>query len=293
MVVAELEFRKVAVQVLLSAVLVDAVHPALEDAERPLDRFGVDGAADILVGRVLDRLVAAHLRADLDVEAALVGHQSGFTSDILADDASDRLLVSALDMHEVDLPAALDQAKDGTLAGRTSLATFGEGTALALRRRRWVGLLAEVGLICLDGPAAAAERPNRAITHCLADAMAHEPRGLQGDAESTVELIAAHALLAGGQERNRLEPDVQRHMAGLEDRPDLDGEWLAAGPALVDADAGAFASKGSGTVDGTAMRADRAIRLDVGLDPRIGSGLIVETGIAENRGHGLSPWRQT
>src|SRR3954447_13082612 len=55
-VVPELEFGKVAVQVHLAAMLVDALHPALEDAEvdalHPaledaeiaLDRVGVDGA---------------------------------------------------------------------------------------------------------------------------------------------------------------------------------------------------------------------------------------------------------
>src|SRR3954471_16617710 len=41
-VVAELELGHVAVQVLLVAVLVDALHPALEDREVALDRGGVD-----------------------------------------------------------------------------------------------------------------------------------------------------------------------------------------------------------------------------------------------------------
>src|SRR4051794_19051219 len=42
--VAELELREVAVQVLLAAVLVDACHSALEQAERSFDGVGVDGA---------------------------------------------------------------------------------------------------------------------------------------------------------------------------------------------------------------------------------------------------------
>jgi hypothetical protein len=40
--VAELELGKVAVKVLLGAVLIDALHPALEDAERALDRENDD-----------------------------------------------------------------------------------------------------------------------------------------------------------------------------------------------------------------------------------------------------------
>jgi hypothetical protein len=38
---------------------------------------------------------------------------------------------------------------------------------------------------------------------------------------------------------DRLKPHMQRNMARLEDGPNLDGEGLAAGIALVDADAGA------------------------------------------------------
>jgi hypothetical protein len=41
-IVAELIFRKVAVKVLLGTVLVDALHAALEDAERALDGVGVN-----------------------------------------------------------------------------------------------------------------------------------------------------------------------------------------------------------------------------------------------------------
>src|SRR4051812_28679136 len=44
-VVAELELREVAVKVLLTAVLVDTLHAALEDAERSFNRVGVDRAA--------------------------------------------------------------------------------------------------------------------------------------------------------------------------------------------------------------------------------------------------------
>ena len=47
-VVAELVFRKVAVQVLLSAVLVKAFHSALENGEYAFDRVAVNVAAHVL-----------------------------------------------------------------------------------------------------------------------------------------------------------------------------------------------------------------------------------------------------
>ena len=41
-VVAEIKLRKIAVQVLLAAVLIDAAHAALEDREIVFNRVGVD-----------------------------------------------------------------------------------------------------------------------------------------------------------------------------------------------------------------------------------------------------------
>ena len=48
-VVAEVKFREVAVQMLFGAMLIDALHAALEDAEIAFNRVGVDGAAHVLI----------------------------------------------------------------------------------------------------------------------------------------------------------------------------------------------------------------------------------------------------
>lgn len=75
--VTEVELGKVALQVLRTAMLVDAAHPALEDAEKALNRVGVDGAvtlADILANAVIDRLVTTSERlAGELIEASFVG----------------------------------------------------------------------------------------------------------------------------------------------------------------------------------------------------------------------------
>jgi hypothetical protein len=54
MLVAEVELGKIAVQVPLAAMLVDALHPALEPAEVALGRVGVHITADILAASVPD-----------------------------------------------------------------------------------------------------------------------------------------------------------------------------------------------------------------------------------------------
>src|SRR5689334_22152101 len=77
-VVAELEFGQIAVQVLLAAVLIDALHPALENREVSLDGVRVllgIVETDILAGRMVHRAVTGVLGANLRVEPALVRHE--------------------------------------------------------------------------------------------------------------------------------------------------------------------------------------------------------------------------
>src|SRR5690349_4834560 len=52
MVVPEVELAQIAMQVLLTAVLIDALHTALEDREVALDGVGVRVPAHVLFGRV-------------------------------------------------------------------------------------------------------------------------------------------------------------------------------------------------------------------------------------------------
>src|SRR4051794_7135572 len=72
-VVSELELGKVAVQMHLAAMLVNALHATLEDAEIAFDRVGMHGVvrkADILAAAVSDRAVAGVFGANVRVEAA-------------------------------------------------------------------------------------------------------------------------------------------------------------------------------------------------------------------------------
>ena len=63
-VVAELELGQVAAQVFLVAVLIDALHATLEQAEVAFDSVGVDRGIlkrDVLAYAVVDRVVAGKL----------------------------------------------------------------------------------------------------------------------------------------------------------------------------------------------------------------------------------------
>ena len=90
--------------------------------------------------------------------------------------------------------------------------------------------------------------------------MAHEPRRLEGEPQGAVKLVAADALLAAGDQVEGLQPQAQRNVAVLEDGADGHAELLAAGVALVEAEAGALPCHLGDALHGAAMGAHGAIR---------------------------------
>ena len=75
-----------------------------------------------------------------------------------------------------------------------------------------LGLAADIGFIDFDYCIGTAAEWTRGLVHGFADAVAHEPSGLVGDAEHTVDLMGAHAFLAGRQHVGREQPLVERHL---------------------------------------------------------------------------------
>ena len=110
--------------------------------------------------------------------------------------------------------------------------------------------------------------------HGFANAVAHEPRGLESDAKGAVELVRADALLAARHQVEGLQPEVQRNVALLEDGADGHPELAAAGIALVEAEAGGLALEPGDAMPGAAVWAHGAVRPDLGFYPGVG-GLFV------------------
>ncbi len=86
MVIPEVKLSKVTVQVLLGAVLVDALHAALEDAEVAFNRVRVRFTATVFAVLVANDLMVSELATNLDVVAGFVRHQTGFLGDVGAHD---------------------------------------------------------------------------------------------------------------------------------------------------------------------------------------------------------------
>lgn len=78
--VAEREFVQIARQMLFAAMLVDALHAALEHGEEILDRLRMHVAARPFFFRMVDALMRRELAAGPLIRAPLVRHQLAFLS---------------------------------------------------------------------------------------------------------------------------------------------------------------------------------------------------------------------
>lgn len=81
-IVSEVELREITVEVLLGAMLIDALYAPLEDREVAFDRVRVDLAASVFASRVLHGRMLGEVTASLAVQAALVSEEPGVASDV-------------------------------------------------------------------------------------------------------------------------------------------------------------------------------------------------------------------
>jgi hypothetical protein len=131
-----------------------------------------------------------------------------------------------------------------------------------------------VGFVGLDNLALTTERSEAASAHALANAMAHEPRGLVRDVERAVQLMGGNALLAGRHQVESLQPLVQGNVRPLHHGLLRDSEIL---PAFL---RGAAVHAGPlrlvGAVDRAAVGAHRAIRPQDAFKKRAGRIVVAE-----------------
>src|SRR5262249_41506959 len=133
----------------------------------------------------------------------------------------------------------------------------------------------------------------RAAIHRVAHAVRHEPRGLVADAEVTVKLMRADALLARRHQVQAEQPLRERNPRILEHGADRHGELFTARTALVEALTSRLLARGLRSqlvgVSAAAVRASSAVRPAPLLDQLAGGVLIAEV-LREGRNvdlHGL------
>src|SRR4029079_19012821 len=128
-----------------------------------------------------------------------------------------------------DLAAAFHQRNNGTRLAFIFPAAFRVWRDARPNEVLMLGATV-IGFVGFNDAAAAGATKNgyAPVAHGLANAMAHEPRGLVADIERAVQLMGRDALLAAAHQMEGLQPLVQGDFGTLHDRPHGDSEIFAA-----------------------------------------------------------------
>lgn len=155
-------------QVLLRAMLVNSLHAALENAVEAFDSVSMHLAAPIFTGAVVNTIMVRKVIADLLILSGFISHNRRFLRDVFFDDWDKIVCARSIDMERTNLAAiAIHEAQNSVLVRITA----------TLDRSR---LLANERLVNLNYSTSATHRRGKASrAHGFAQAMTHEPCGLQ------------------------------------------------------------------------------------------------------------------
>jgi hypothetical protein len=124
--ITEIEFRNVAMQMLLAAMLISALHPTLKNRVVSFDRvcihvyagFSVD--LSVLIARMVYGVVLGKVLAELTVNATFVSYYLCLFGDVRLNDRDNVLFLGAIDMERANLAAALNKGQDSVLVARSA-----------------------------------------------------------------------------------------------------------------------------------------------------------------------------
>ena len=266
-VVAEIKFGRITLEMLFADMVERADDPALEDGEITLDRVGVRVPANIFSRLMVHGvMVLEHRGEDAELAFAIRHKVRLLGIQLRVQDRAQGLGVDGVNVEGADPATSLDQRE------HTLFVNPADGLAVALGAVAVLFLPSNVGRVSLDRAAASREHTVGAF-HGLADAMRHEPSGLVGHAKGALKLLAADAFLAGTHKVHGLQPDMQLNLAALKHGANRYRELLAAVLALVKAGAVRLAFKLVMVLGlGPAVRADRATGPTDSFQPLAGLG---------------------
>lgn len=234
-VTAETELSKIAVQVVMPAMLVHALQATLKHREEAFNSVGVDSAVNL--GNILILSVAGETVTpikyvvDAAVLSGLIGHYPSFTSDVLAQYWQDGGCLHIVDNNRTGLTSS-------AVYRRENFVLVVKATALLVVLGLDSLAVTDKGFIHFQGAATRFEHGKAVIAHGFADTVSYEPSRFEGDTKGAVQLFGANPLLAGRNQEDGLKRQMQRNMARFKNSAHFYSERLAAVVALVNTNTG-------------------------------------------------------
>jgi hypothetical protein len=208
-IVPELEFSDIQMQILLGNLMISTDNSTLEDRPEALDCVGVNRANDVLANSVVNRLVRETALKTAIAGISIGAEEANPVRYGLPHESLKRSSVGPLDNARNDIALALDCANDRSLAGISPPAR----SAFLIPMPVLVAP-ADVGFINFNDPAKLLD----VLDHRSSDLVAHEPSSLvRAEAHIAEDLEGAHALLADQHQVRDAVPVFQRLIRVLKD----------------------------------------------------------------------------
>src|SRR6185369_11811975 len=198
---------------------IGSAQASLEQAPEVLDSVCVNEPVNIL-HRVVNNLVRiVTLKTRVREKRISVKGRTGF--DVVFDRRLQSCSPSICNDHCAYFTASLDDSHHCCFV----FAAGASDSALALCDVHVSSLAADESLIGFNVATVAAHLlEERAGLHCKADTLKHEPSGFLSDADGSMNLIRANAVLARGNHPDRHQPLVQTERRVFKDRSDFRAE---------------------------------------------------------------------
>jgi hypothetical protein len=208
-IISELEFGNVQMQIFLADLMECSDDAALQNGPEAFDRVRMNCANNVLADGMVDGLVRETTIQPLIAGISVSAEKADAVRYCFAYEGLKREPVSAIDNASDDIPLAFDRAHDRSLAGISAPAL----TAFLVPMPVLIAT-ADVGFINLDDPAEFLD----VLDHGSSDLMAHEPSCLvAAEAHIAEDLQGAHALLADQHQVRDSVPIFERLIRVLKD----------------------------------------------------------------------------
>lgn len=216
-VVSEIEFGNISLQVLASNMMICPDQATLEQAEIAFDGVCMDVPAHVFAFGMRYGFMTGGNRAKLPVVFSIIGHQMSIGRHLGFKDGLQGCAGHIRNMERANFPTTLNKGENCVLVGvpaASVLVAFRFGS--------------EKGFVGFNSSTSAAHRRKAANLHGLADTVRHEPRGFVSHSEGAVQLVAAHPFLRRAKEMHGLKPDVEGDLGAFKDSADRNSKLLAA-----------------------------------------------------------------
>lgn len=199
-VISELKFSDVQMQILFANFVECADDPALQDRPEAFDGLRMNCAVNVLVRPVVNDAMRVSLLSKALVSGPVVRAQQGnLVRDRLVDECAQGFTLNVLDDAGNDVALATDCADNNRLA-------FPIALTAALVPMPVARVAADNCFIHFDDPGELLH----VLHHCGSDLVAHEPSRFVGaEAHVAVDLKGAHALLADQHQVRDSEPILE------------------------------------------------------------------------------------